>query len=477
MRLFILLLLTTGVAHAQVIITSDPFSAIQPGPITVVLRPFLTIPADGPGATIARITGAVTDGAGRVFINDLSGTIYRTDGSGSAPTLYLDITKQNIGAVANSSFYQIGLSGVAFHPNFAGEAGQPGYGKFYTTSYAANFGSSTLGDNTGPVVAQVREWSTATPLAGTFSWTSRVVLAISGYSDEHSSGAIAFNPAAKLGSADYGNLYIGSGDGAYNDANQKAQVLSAPQGEMLRINPLASGIVPYTVPANNPYVGRAGVLPEIYASGLRFPQSFSFDAQTVQLYINDLGQTAIAEVDMGKAGANYGWSQRAETFATGYAQGAIDIGNEHIYATPAALSAYTDPIAEYWHSEGAALGSGFLYRGTAIPDLFGIYVLADIVVGRLFYLDPAAVAAGALAVLHSLNLTTDGQPIDLYGTYYPRADARLAELSDHELLLLTKAQGQVFQIGAVDAPEPASLTMLGIGALLSIGRRRLAQAG
>jgi len=126
MRLFILLLLTTGVAHAQVIITSDPFSAIQPGPITVVLRPFLTIPADGPGATIARITGAVTDGAGRVFINDLSGTIYRTDGSGSAPTLYLDITKQNIGAVANSSFYQIGLSGVAFHPNFAGDAGQPG---------------------------------------------------------------------------------------------------------------------------------------------------------------------------------------------------------------------------------------------------------------------------------------------------------------------------------------------------------------
>ena len=208
MRLFVVVLLAAGAAHAQAQITSDPFPAILPGPTTVALRPFVTIPADGAGATIARITGAVTDGAGGVFINDLSGTIYRTDGSGAAPSLYLDITKQNIGAVANSSFYQVGLSGVAFHPNFAGNATLPGYGKFYTTSYAANSGSSTLGDNTGPVVAQVREWSTVTPLAATFTGTSRVVLDISGYSDGHSSGAIAFNPAARPGSS--GGFYRAS---------------------------------------------------------------------------------------------------------------------------------------------------------------------------------------------------------------------------------------------------------------------------
>ena len=68
-----------------------------------------------------------------------------------------------------------------------------------------------------------------------------------------------------------------------------------------------------------------------------------------------------------------------------------------------------------------------------------MYVLAHIVVGRPFYFDPAAAAAGALEVLRSLNLTGDSQPIDLYRTYYPRADARLAELPDHELLLLTKS--------------------------------------
>ena len=178
-----------------------------------------------------------------------------------------------------------------------------------------------------------------------------------------------------------------------NDGAQEAQDLSAPQGKRLRINPLASATAPYTVPAGNPFVDKAGVLPEIFASGLRFPQSFGWDTGgTGQMFINDLGQAALEEVDLGKAGDNYGWSQRAGTLATGYAQGVNDPVNEQLYTTPAKDPAYTDPIAEYWHSEGAALGSGFLYRGTAIPALTGQYVLADIVVGRLFYFDPADAA-------------------------------------------------------------------------------------
>ncbi len=468
-------LLAAGPAFAQTPITSDPFSAIQPGPVTVGLVPFVTVPPDGPGSTAARITGAVSDGTGHVYINNLDGTLYRTDTTGAAPAPYLDITQQNVGAVSASAFYQVGLAGVAFHPNFAGDSGQPGYGKFYTTSYVANGGTSTIGDNTGPVLVQVREWTTTTPTAATFSGTSRAVLTISGYGDEHASGAIAFNTAAKPGSADYGNLYIGSGDGLYNDGNQKAQVLSAPQGKMLRINPLASGTAAYTIPADNPFVGKPGVLPEIYASGLRFPQSFSFDSKNGQLYINDLGQAAVEEVDVGKAGANYGWSQRAGTFATGYAQGVIDPGNEQLYTTPAAAAGYTDPIAEYWHSEGAALGSGFLYRGSALPALYGDYVLADIVVGRLFYFDPATVVPGQQAVLQSLNLTEAGLPIDLYSAYYPRADSRLAELPNHELVLLTKGSGQVFELAGVAVPEPASLVVLGLGfasAALGSARRR-----
>ncbi len=162
---------------------------------------------------------------------------------------------------------------------------------------------------------------------------------------------------------------------------------------------------------------------------------------------------------MGKAGANYGWSQRAGTFATGYAQGIFDPGNEQLYTTPAADPGYTDPIAEYWHSEGVALGSGFLYRGSALPALYGEYLLADIVEGRIFYFNPAIVMPGTQAVLQSLNLTEAGVPLDLYSAYYPRADARLAELPNHEPLLITKLSGQVFELAAVDVPEPPSLLL------------------
>ena len=455
-----LLLATPGVAWAQVV-SSNPFPAILPGPISANLTPFVTIPADSADRPIARITGAVTDGLGRVFINDLTGTIYRTDLAGSTPAPYLDIKKQNVGAVPTSDFYQVGLTSIAFHPNFSGDPIQPGYGKFYTSSSVANTGTATLGNQTGPAVVQIREWTTATPAAPVFAGTSRPVLSISGYADGHSNGTIAFNPNARPGGTDYGNLYIGSGDGLYNDGNQTAQNLASPQGKMLRINPLAAGIAAYTVPADNPYAATTGALPEIYASGLRFPQSFSFDAGgTGQLFINDLGQAALEEVDLGQAGANYGWSQRAGTLATGYAQGVNNPGDEQVYATPTAPENFTDPIAEYWHDEGAALGSGFVYRGTAIPALFGKYVLADIVVGRLFYFDPAALTPGSLATLQELQLTLDGSPVNLYGKYYPRADARLAELPNHELLLLTKAAGQVYELGAVSVPEPASAAVL-----------------
>ena len=458
--LFAASLLMAPPAFASVV-TADPFPAIQPGPIAVSLNPVLTIPADGAGSTLARITGAVSDGTGRVFINDLSGVVYRTDLTGATPVPYLNIIQQNVGAVTGSSFYQAGLTGVAFHPNFAGDAAQPGYGKFYTSYTSANTGAATLGDNTGPSVVQIREWTATNPTAATFSGTSRAVLTISGYADSHSNGAIAFNPNAERGGADYGNLYIGSGDGLYNDGAQKAQDLSAPQGKMLRINPLASATAPYTVPAGNPFVDKAGVLPEIFASGLRFPQSFGWDTGgTGQMFINDLGQAALEEVDLGKAGDNYGWSQRAGTLATGYAQGVNDPGNEQLYTTPAKDPAYTDPIAEYWHSEGAALGSGFLYRGTAIPALTGQYVLADIVVGRLFYFNPADAAGGGLATLRELQLFENGAPIDLYSTYYPRADTRLAQLPNNELWLLSKARGEVFALGSVDVPEPASMALL-----------------
>ena len=301
-------------------------------------------------------------------------------------------------------------------------------------------------------------------------------MTITGYSDAHSNGLIAFNPTAARGTADYGNLYIGSGDGHYNDADQKAQSLAQPQGKLLRINPLAANGAPYTVPSDNPFVGQSGALPEIWASGLRYPQSFSWDPATGKMYINDLGQAGIEEVNLGIKGANYGWSQREGTFATGYAYG-LGTDNEFIYPLPpgAGNEGYTDPIAQYYHSEGYALGSGFLYRGSLIPALYGKYVMADIVLGRLFVFDPAAAINGP-APLTELQLTQDDQVINLpsaygYDTFIngPRVDARLSEDANGELLLALKANGTIYRLEA-DVPEPPTWTLMAL--LIPLSRLR-----
>jgi len=290
---------------------------------------------------------------------------------------------------------------------------------------------------------------------------------IGGYSDGHSNGLIAFNPTVAPGNPDYGNLYIGSGDGHFNDLDQNGQNPGVPQGKMLRIDPLQADALAYTVPADNPFVGKPGTLPEIWATGLRYPQSFSWDRLTGTMYINDLGQAAIEEVDVGAVGANYGWSKREGTFSTGYAYG-LSSNDQNIYPLVPG-NGYTDPIAEYEHPNGgfAAIGSGFAYRGTAIPALYGMYVLEDIVSGNAFYFDPTAAPPGGQAPLHSLGFTIGGAQVRLddqfgYDNYYShRVDARLSEDGDGELYVLLKSTGNVLRLEAASVPEPVTLALLG----------------
>ena len=462
-------------------LTTTGFPRIQPSGITVSITPYFNVPADSATAPLARINYVVPE-AGRLFTNDMAGQIYVTGPAGGTATPYLDMTAQGVPAVVNFPT-GTGLAGFAFHPNFAGDPAKPGYGDFYTTSTVVNTAgpAANLGNGTGADMVQVREWHTGTPLAPTFSGTSRVVMNVDGYTDGHSNSAIAFNPTAKPGSADYGNLYIGSGDGHYNDADQNAQNLGVPQGKMLRINPLQGpNGQPYTVPSDNPFVGHAGTLPEIYAYGLRFPQTFSWDPVTGTMYINDLGQDVVEEVNIGVAGANYGWSQREGTFATGYAYG-LGSGDENVYPIPVSSlgAGYTDPIAEFDHSEGDALGSGFVYRGSAIPELYGKYVMQDIVTGRIFIFDPAAVPVGGQAMLTELTLSQNGQPfvLDDVDGYYspilkgPRVDARLSQNSIGELLIEVKATGEVYELGPSAVPEPVALAILLPALCWTVGRR------
>ena len=190
--------------------------------------------------------------------------------------------------------------------------------------------------------------------------SARRVLFINQPYSNHNGGNLAFGPD--------GYLYIGMGDGgSQGDPNGNGQNLGVLLAKMLRIDPRPSGgDSPYKVPSDNPFVGKAGARAEIWAYGLRNPWRYSFDRQTGDLWIGDVGGSDREEIDFQRAGSNggqnYGWN---------LTEGTIQ------HATPPAN--WTRPVFEYpTHSNGTcAVVGGFVYRGTAIPNLVGAYLYTD----------------------------------------------------------------------------------------------------
>lgn len=182
----------------------------------------------------------------------------------------------------------------------------------------------------------------------------------------HNGGSLAFGPDGKL--------YAGLGDGGGTfDPQDNAQSLGTLLGKVLRIDPRPDGDRPYTVPRDNPFVGTQGAKGEIWAYGLRNPWRLTFDAQTGDLWIADVGDGCFEELDLQragtKAGANYGWDR---------AEGAWVVD-------PPAPPDYTEPVYSY-RRDGAvtcAVVGGYVYRASAIPGLQGWYIFGDLCHGQL----------------------------------------------------------------------------------------------
>ena len=456
-------------AAAQEPLTDPIPDPIRKGDLVVEVTDFVRVPATEESAVDAMTNDAhariqyltpVGDGSGRLVLNDLRGLLYITDENGTPPVTFMDIRTLDVGFDDSMFPNETGLAGVAFHPQFA-EAGAPGFAKFYT-AYSARSDSGVadyLDDDAGSHESVIREWTVDDPRANVFSGTSREVFRIGQFAPNHNVGTIAFNPTAAPGSADYGVLYASLGDaGAAYDPRDFGQSLEAPHGAIIRIDPLAGdGDKGYGVPADNPFAGEAGVAPEIWAYGLRHAQQFSWDTDG-RLFMGDIGQNSIEEVNLGVAGANYGWRLREGTFATGYAVGPRRPGR--LYPRPARdEQPFVYPVAQYDHDEGYAVSGGFVYRGRAIPALRGKYVFTDFPRGRVLYIDADALVPGELAEIQELRLLFDGRERDLVevagfpNTYAPgdRADARLGTDSAGELYLLTKSDGRVRKLG----PAPA----------------------
>jgi len=215
--------------------------------------------------------------------------------------------------------------------------------------------------------------------------TRRRVLFVHQPYSNHNGGEVVFGPD--------GELYIGLGDGgSAGDPHDNAQNLGVLLGKILRIDPKRSGNASYSVPADNPFVGRAGDAAENWMFGLRNPWRFSFDRATGDLWIGDVGQNKYEEIDYaprGQQGINWGWSQR-------------EGNHEYKGARPPGAR---DPIVETTHDDGwCAIVGGYVYRGRAIPGLAGAYLYGDNCRPNI---DAIAQRAGRVIASRDLGITVE----------------------------------------------------------------------
>lgn len=242
---------------------------------------------------------------------------------------------------------EMGLLGMAFHPDFASN----GYVYLsYTSSGPVSRISRFKLDASGQALDPASE---------------TIILSAAQPYNNHNGGMIAFGPD------DY--LYIGLGDGGSGgDPLGHGQNTGTLLGSMLRIDVGDGTTGDYTIPADNPFVSGGG-LPEIYAYGLRNPWRWSFDSSNGDLWLGDVGQNAYEEIDIITSGGNYGWNIMEGT---------------HCYNTASCdQTGLILPVAEYDHSQGFAVTGGYVYRGSDIAFLQGDYLYADYATGRIWALE------------------------------------------------------------------------------------------
>ena len=271
----------------------------------------------------------------RLFVAEQTGAIRVIANGTLLPAPFLDLSGQV------TCCGEQGLLGIAFHPNYGSN------GRFFV-HYSQNNGDTRISSFTvsgDPNVANPASEST--------------ILTQAQFAGNHNGGQIAFGPD--------GYLYIGLGDGGGGgDPQANGQDRTTLLGTLLRID--IDGGSPYAIPPSNPYRNHATFREEIWAYGLRNPWRFSFDRSTGDLYSADVGQGSLEEINFqpgaSTGGVNYGWS--------------VMEGSQCFNAGSCNQVGLTLPVHEYDHSGGAcSVTGGFVYRGSAIPQLAGTYFYAD----------------------------------------------------------------------------------------------------
>ena len=476
-----------GPAWAQ----QDVLPPIVQGDIAIGLRALAT------GLSAPDYGISAPGDASRLFVIEQNGLlrVFQNGSLLAAPALDLQ-SRVSPPLVVTNANDERGFLGLAFHPGF-NTVGNAGFGTLYT------YTSELIGAGTAPTYAApngasqgyknvVAEWKVNPLNASQIDPTSRRELVSFGKNaNNHNGGTLAFGPD--------GYMYLALGDGgnardvgpSHIEPTGNAQNLSTPLGKMLRFDPLNPAVTAgstdaisangqYRIPTSNPFQA-AGQVPEIYAYGFRNPYRFSFDRPdlggTGDLILADVGQGTVEEIDRVTLGGNYGWRIKEGDFLFDITTGLVGP------RSPGAPLGLIDPIKgtlstlEYDHGDGISITGGFVYRGTALPQLLGKYVFGDLALtrlgtgvridGRMFYADLATgeikefllpqFAGGRLPD----GLTVHGFGQDAGGELYAMVTNTASNGTG----------GIVYQITAA-VPEPATWASLLLGGLMLMVHRR-----
>jgi len=314
----------------------------EPAPITLKVKRV--------AVNIQAPTALAFPGSGEIWVTEQTGKIraIKNGKLSNIPVLDLGGKLPKI----NPGYEERGLLGIALHPRFSANKkfyvfySIPPTGKFNHTDVVSEF---TLGGN-----------GQADPK------TERIILSAEKPDGNHNGGCVQFGKD--------GYLYISFGDGGGQGDKHgefgNGQDLNTWLGKILRVDiNTDSG---YLVPKDNPFIGKAGAKPEIWAYGFRNPYRFSFDRASGLLFAGDVGQDTWEEVDIVKSGGNYGWRLAEGTHCYNPASGCD-------------INGITMPIAEYNHREGVSITGGYVYNGKQIPVLKSKYLFADWT-GPVYYL-------------------------------------------------------------------------------------------
>ena len=330
----------------------------------------------------------IPDGLGELALVEQAGVVKRfVPGRARAEGVLLD-HRERVSDAGNEE----GLLSIAFHPRFA-------QNRLFFVYYSAKGGPRRT------VVARMTfdpERRAALPAS------EQVLLEVAQPFSNHKGGQLAFGPD--------GYLYVGLGDGGSGgDPQGNGQNPRTLLGKILRLD--VDGEAPglaYGIPPDNPFAGGGGRA-EIFATGLRNPWRFSFDRETGRLFVADVGQDEVEEVDLVVKGGNYGWNVMEGT---------------QCYLPPrdCARAGLLLPIAAYRHDEGVAITGGFVYRGNALRALRGQYVFGDFGSGTVWtiladggaYLHPRALLLRSGLELSSFGEDSKGELylLDLRGGVY-----------------------------------------------------------